>query len=190
MYYKLDSEFPLTDCGSYFDIHDGLSFEGVRSWACGEVLPDTLPCPIVIEIEKVGDPDDDAAVRPIAFNDANMCIATPAIVDALRACGLENLQFYPAVLRDSGSGTEWPYFAINILGCVAAADLKKSDWINLDGAARGDSVFMDLVLDQDKLPGLEMFRLAEDTGTIIVSERVKQALAHCDDLQFFPVTAR
>ncbi len=51
------------------------------------------------------------------------------------------------------SGKELPYFAINIIGCVAAADLKKSDWINLDGAARGDSVFMDLVLDKDKLPG-------------------------------------
>ena len=189
MYYKLDSEFPMSDEGVYFDVDDGVSIEGVRSWASGEALPDTLPGPIVIEIEKTGDADEDA-LRPIAFNDANLCIATPEIVEALRACGLPNLQFYPAVLRDRVSGKERPYFAINIIGCVAAADLKKSDWINLDGAARGDSVFLDLVLDKDKLPGLEIFRLAEDTGTIVVSARVKQALAHCEDLVFMPLAIR
>ena len=39
MYYKLDSEFPMSDEGVYFDIDDGVSIEGVRSWASGEVLP-------------------------------------------------------------------------------------------------------------------------------------------------------
>jgi hypothetical protein len=188
VYYKLDSQFPMTDDNTYFDIDDGITIDGIASWARGEPLTATPPNPIVIAIEKIGEADDDS-LRPIAFNDANLCIATPEIVNALIACGVNNIQTYPAILKDVTTEREYPYFAINIIGLVKAADLKKSDWINLDGEARMDTVFIDLALDKDKIRGFDLFRLYEDTGTIIISEKVKKALENFADLTFLPVTA-
>lgn len=189
MYYKLDSEFPMTDDETYFHISDGVAIDGIASWARGEPFTVTPPNPIVINIEKIGE-SDDPSLRPIAFNDANLCIAIPAIVDALIASGVNNIQSYPAVLRDVTTQQEYPYCAINIIGLIKAADLSKSDWVNLDGDARMDTVFLDLVLDTDKIRSYDLFRLYEDTGTIIISERVKKSLEHFPDLTFTPVSRK
>lgn len=189
MYYKLDSDFPMTDDNTYFHISDGIEIDGIASWARGEPLIATPPNPIVITIEKIGD-SDDLSLRPIAFNDANLCVAIPEIVDALIACGINNIQTYPAILRDVTTQKEYPYCAINIIGLIKAADLSKSDWINLDGEARMDTVFLDLVLDTDKIRSYDLFRLYEDTGTIIISEKVKKSLEHFPDLIFTPVSGK
>jgi hypothetical protein len=94
----------------------------------------------------------------------------------LRRCGVDNIDTYPAVLVDNANEREFRYFAVNILGLVAAADLSKSQWSNFDSAARLDTHFESLAVDPAKARGHLMFRLAEDTGTIIVHAKVKQAL--------------
>lgn len=187
MYYKLDSIFPRSgDDEAYYDFEDGLQFPGVKSWALGQPFPTALPNPIIVPITQIGDSDE--PVVPCPFNDANMCLATPEIVAAMRSRGVDNIDVYPAILRDAATGREFEYFAVNIIGIMKVADLDESVWTNLDGEAKVDTIFEKLVVQEDEARGIDIFRLYEDTGTILISERVKRALEHIPFLTFQPVS--
>ncbi len=166
MYYKFDCDFPMTQDNTYFDIDDGIEIEGVASWARGISFAASLPHPIVIPITRIGD-DPDPGLIPIPFNDQNLCIACPEVLHAILGCGVNNLQCYPAVLKDTDSGQEHPYFAINIVGFIKAADL---------GALKS--------MDATESHQACMFRLFEDSGTIVVNEPVRSALSHIQHLRF------
>lgn len=91
--------------------------------------------------------------------------------------GVTNLQVYPAELHDPEDGSvRHEYKAINILGLVKAADLKKSRHTVHDGIPLIDVSFDRLVVDEAKTHGLLMFRLAENYTTILVHERLKQRI--------------
>ena len=47
--------------------------------------------------------------------------------------------------------------------------------------------FESLVIDSAKARSWDMFHMYEDTGTILISERVKRALEHIPFLTFQPV---
>jgi hypothetical protein len=172
MYFKLGYDYPMDEDGGYYMPKDGLDFEGVESWALGRPFAKPPPDPIRIELVPVAD----FTGEPASMFDRYMCLMSPPMVDALRRCGVDNIDTYPAVLVDNANEREFRYFAVNILGLVAAADLSKSQWSNFDSAARLDTHFESLAVDPAKARGHLMFRLAEDTGTIIVHAKVKQAL--------------
>jgi len=187
MYYKLDSTFPRSgEDEAYYHFKDGLQFPGVKSWASGQPFQSVLPNPIVVPIAQIGPSDE--PVIPCPFNDGNMCLTTPEIVTAMRSRGVDNIDVYPALLRDTATGAEFEYFALNIIGIMKVADLDESEWTNLDGEAKMDTIFEKLVVKEDEIRGIDIFRLYEDTGTILISERVKRALEHIPFLTFQPVT--
>ncbi len=183
MFYKLDCDFPMTDDATYFDIHDDIDIDGITSWARGTRFTVAPPIPIRVPITRIGD-DDDAGLLPVPFNDQNLCIAIPEIIQALKNCGVENIQIYPAELIDTNTQQKYSYFAVNIIGLVRAADLGASRWINLDGDARSDTYFEHLLVDRKKAEGAAMFRLYEDSSSIIVNQVVKQALEKFPYLRF------
>lgn len=171
MYWALRGDYEIDENGGYYSIDDGLELEGVESWALGAPFSGPLPEPIVVAIRAL----DGFRGAPPEMNDGNMLLCSARLVDVLREAGVTNLACYPAVLRDEENAREFRYFAVNVLGLVAAADLARSKWENLDGEARMDTHFERLAVDEGALAGVLMCRLAESTGTIVVHDRVKVA---------------
>jgi hypothetical protein len=64
------------------------------------------------------------------------------------------------------------------LGAIAAADMSRSRFTQITPSPGGAPLagFHDLVINPKKVGSLDMFRLAESPGTLIVSERVTDAL--------------
>lgn len=172
MYYRLGYEYPVDEDGGYYMIEDGVDFDGVHSWALGQPFTATLPNPIELDLVPVsgfkGEPPD--------MFDGYMCLMSQLMIDAIVATGADNIDTYPAKLTDHKNGRQFDYRAVNIIGLIAAADLPKSQWENLDGEPRLDTHFTELVVDPAKTRGLGIFRMAEDTVSIIVHERLKAAL--------------
>lgn len=185
MYFRLRCEYPKDDDGGYYMAKDGIDFEGVKSWALGAKFSQPPPDPIRVELIPV----EGYTGEPASMFDEYMCLMRKEMVAALLGCGVDNLDVYSAVLFDANRPAKFEYFAVNIIGLVAAADLRKSEWTNYDGEPRIDTQFDTLVIDRDKARGLMMFRLAEDTAVIVVHERVKRALeaATIPLLRFLPV---
>jgi hypothetical protein len=172
MYFKLGYDYPMDDDGGYYLPKDGLDFEGIESWALGRPFDKPPPDPIRIELVPIAD----FTGEPAPMFDRYMCLMREELVGALRRSGVDNIDTYPAILSDSVHDRQFRYLAVNILGLIAAADLGKSQWSNFDGAARLDTHFESLAVDPDKARGQLLFRLAEDTGTIVVHAKVKQAV--------------
>lgn len=185
MYYRLMSDYPMSEDNVYYDVNDGIDFDGVRSWALGQRFDKSPPNPIVVPITLTGPWDDP---QPPPMVDGYMCLMNPQMIEALRSSGVDNIDIYPAVMRDTDTGKEFPYFGVNILGLFKVADLNRSEWVNLDGEAKLDTIFTDLVIDDSQTYGFHLFRLYESTGTILISERIKAALAHIPFLRFNPVS--
>jgi hypothetical protein len=100
------------------------------------------------------------------------------LLDALKSAGVDNIQTFAAVLRDTAAGKEHTdYSALNILGLVSAADLSKSTLMRGESLTGVDRDFHKLVIDESAVPpDFLMFRLAESVNAIIVHEKVKAVI--------------
>ncbi|MBK9989735.1 MAG: hypothetical protein IPP19_03085 [Verrucomicrobia bacterium] len=103
------------------------------------------------------------------------------LLDAVLEAGVDNLDYYPAVLKDfrrPGNIEIHDYFAVNVLGLVYCLDQKKSEMMGLTD--EDETVFSDGVakayIDPRKTDGLLMFRLGEACNAIVVHERVKRSI--------------
>lgn len=102
------------------------------------------------------------------------CLMAGALVEALQGAGVDNLQVFPAVLTDNDTGTvREDYRVVNIVGKVAAADMRQSHAISLGGG----QVFTHLTVDPARARDLLMFRLGESLIDVIVHEKVAKAVA-------------
>ncbi|MBU8896792.1 hypothetical protein KRR26_14330 [Corallococcus sp. M34] len=103
-------------------------------------------------------------------------IFSTRLIDALKSAGVKNMDLYKVELVHPTQGkTYTDYRAVNILGRIACADLEQSQY--LPDHEPPLMKFDRLVLDEAKTMGVPMFRLAESTLTILVSEKVRQAVA-------------
>ena len=111
------------------------------------------------------------------------------LIEALRAAGVDNLQLFPAVIRDPRTGLEHKnYQAFNIIGVVAAADMNKSVLMGISDSTMIDVNFERLALDEDKAAPFLLFRLGENVGTIIVSDVVRDEVQRrgIEGMNFLP----
>jgi len=103
---------------------------------------------------------------------------TSTMMAAFRSAGVDNFQAVAA--RISGLGGEiWDdYFAINILGSIAVADLGKSKFIEIMKRPSGAPFlgFQELVIDPAKANNSAFFRLAENPIEVLIHERIVAAL--------------
>lgn len=114
-----------------------------------------------------------AGGKPLAAYYSGKCLMLRALVEALQGAGVDNLQIFPAVLTEkSTEAVREDYCVVNVLGKVAAADMKQSQAISLGEG----HVFTQLTVDSGKARGLLMFRLAESLVDVIVHQRVAQAV--------------
>jgi hypothetical protein len=153
------------------------------SWQLGARLPQPPPVPVLIDL----DPQFPGIMMPMY--DCGILVFSKPMVAALESAGVDNLEVFPAILRDPESGAEYrDYFAVNIVGLVAAADLGQSEYEAPSGTPIVDVDFDSLVIDEKRAGDLLMFRLAECITAIIIHERIKQALeaAKIPHLDFLP----
>lgn len=99
------------------------------------------------------------------------------LLKAVRDAGVDNLQIFPAVIRDKKKKKQHSnYKAINIVGVVACADTGESVMAGTSSSTLIDADFDSLVIDGSKTGGALLFRLAEAVSAIIVHEKVKKVI--------------
>ena len=150
------------------DIHDEDLEDDL--WMHGGIVTCEVPEPILYDLDPrfPGNPK-------VLYDAPSIPIMHVSLLDALIACGVDNLDTYDAVLRDLDKGIEYKdYKAFNVIGLVAAADMNKSTMMGTSDSMLIDADFDRLVIDESKCHGLLMFRLAENVSAIVVHERIKK----------------
>lgn len=116
-------------------------------------------------------------------------VMTKAMLAALRAAGVHNLDVYQAVVRHPTTGFEThDYVAVNLIGLVSAVDFSKSKVVGGSPDHLLDTDFEGFAVDPRKTHGFLMFRLAENTSAVMIHRSVKDHLERegFDQLQFIP----
>ncbi len=109
-------------------------------------------------------------------------VASKTLLDLLTKIGVNNFQAFPAQLINPETGEKRDdYFLFNVLGLMKVADLDASTYDeimkgNPDGIDLPLLAFKNLAINGDQVRGIDMFRLAEAPITIIISERIYNAL--------------
>jgi len=99
------------------------------------------------------------------------------LLAALQGAGVDNLQTFPVLLADPRANRVLEnYCAVNIVGLIRCADVEKSQYDDIGGIGVITLGFRRLVIDERKAAGALFFRLAESVCSIIVHEKVKDAL--------------
>lgn len=112
----------------------------------------------------------------VDFSKGSVTLMSKRFLDLLKNAGVDNLQLFPAIVKSEEDGTVWEdYFAVNVLGMIACADLGKSIY---DEIMPGHYGFDELAIDAEKAKDSLLFRLHEHCPTIIVH---KSVLAHIVD---------
>ncbi len=143
----------------------------IDSWRMGRRFISELPNPVVVKIMP-GDPDD---LKEMYYNDA--IIMSKRLLAALQEVGVDNLDVYPCVIINEGTGfrTE-DYVAVNLIGLVKAADIDNSNVTGGNSDHMLDTDFDGLAIDPKKAKDYLMFRLAENTSAIVIHRSVKEHL--------------
>ncbi|MCY1017414.1 imm11 family protein [Pyxidicoccus sp. MSG2] len=171
---------PLTSSPVYYQLQPTPVLEGVYDvrkpdlevrWLSGQSISTPLPNPIEIEL------DDRFGTRMADIFIRGILVMSDRLVAAIQRAGVTNLQTFPAVLNDAQRGLRLPGFqAVQIVGTIKAADMKKSIAHDPDNIGRDIVGFQKLVIDPKAARGALMFRMLESASTIIVHEKVKQEL--------------
>jgi hypothetical protein len=141
------------------------------SWTMGRRFSGSPTQPVPIEsvegYEEEGLPQFEN-VPPVMSN---------AVHEALLKAGVDNIDAYDAVLRSEDNSIEHAGFkAYNLIGLVSATDIRRTAFAPSNPSRAIDASFDSLMIDPAKTGGALMFRLAENTSTILVHRRVKEAL--------------
>lgn len=116
------------------------------------------------------------------------------LVDAVRACGVDNFQTYQAKLLNEQTGDTWTnYLVVNVIGLISAVDLERSTAIKIADrpyGAVGLYGINELVFRPELVRGLRLFRLAEDPSFLMMEESVVDQLADVAPPDGWGITAR
>lgn len=177
MYYVLDylTNPADPDCeGPFLEIHQGrVHVSGVDSWHTGRLFTQPItPTPIQIEAT----PRQGFSGLPPDYFDGTISFMSPRLVEALTGAGVHNLSLYPAVITYTTTREWHEVFAFNLVGLVSAVDFQKSNITSYDGDFMMDSSIRGFEVDPNKARDLAMFRLAENCMTVLVHQRIKDAV--------------
>lgn len=108
------------------------------------------------------------------FIESPYFIASEAMRAALFSAGVENIDYYPVILRHAGTGEEHSgYFIGNILGLVSCVDEAKSNYERLSGSGK---ILRGFEIDESAPRNLGLFRLAENSRLVLISHAVRARL--------------
>lgn len=175
-------------CSFHFTLHgcrrlDRASFPNHPDvwWNDGGMIDETLvPKPYTGRLETFDYCDDEGDQQIMPEVMAGWCSAPVMREDlilALREAGVDNLQLFDTTITDPDNGqVHTNYKAVNIVGCISVADLKKSVYTQHGNGALIDVDFDKLVIDELKARGQLMFRLAESIDVIVLHKKVRDYL--------------
>ena len=142
----------------------------------GEKVSETFDKPFEFELWEY----DEGSNGLAEFNDEAFPLMSDSLIEALKRAGVDNLQTFPAILRNIETTFETTeYKVVNVLGKLQAADMDASDYIDMGGTGLIAVGFKDLVIDESKANNRKMFRLAESITDVIIHESVKSVLEKC-----------
>ena len=137
-------------------------------WTMGIKYPDTLPEPIICPLH----PKRGRTMRDMFLTD--IPLFSDKLITCLLRAGVDNFDTYVAELHSPEGKVYTNYRAVNIIGTVGCANLDKS--IFLPNTEPPMIAFSHLVIDEQRALNRDLFRLAENTLYILVSQRIKKAL--------------
>jgi hypothetical protein len=151
---------------------------GEQSEALGRMIdPSKLP-PLIFEHDfPVGEPMPH-------FLTGGTVLASKTLIDLLAKIGVNNFQAFPALLVNPETGEKRDdYFLFNVLGFMKVANLEASEYDTLMGGnPEGIDLpllaFKKLAINGNQVRDIDMFRLAEEPRTVIISDRVVNALSN------------
>jgi hypothetical protein len=165
-------ETATPEAPAYMELEHWVASEGFEDWGSGSVAQNRPAAPV--EIRAV--PYDGYNGLPDDFQDFTVPLMSKRLKQTLDSAGVDNISYLPVMARNTETGQTYDYFAFNLVGLVSAVDFKKSKIGSHDGKFVGDSQIYDLVIDESKCRNMLMFRLAEQFSTILVHQRVKEAI--------------
>jgi hypothetical protein len=138
-------------------------FAGVRS---DVAISEPLRC--VLDAERGGPDIPDVFLSQIP-------LFSSRLLKCLKEAAVDNLDLYDAELVDPRTRqVNTDFKAVNIVGKVRCVDLEKSEF---DPRSEFPMLeFRRIVVDEEKVGDLRMFRLAENPLFILISDEVKAAL--------------
>lgn len=153
------------------------------SWSIGQRFSSPPVEPIQVTLQA------SHSDQMTTYYDVDAIVMTKAMLAALRAAGVHNLDVYEAVVRHPTTGFEThDYVAVNLIGLVSAVDFSKSKVVGGSPDHLLDTDFEGFAVDPRKTHGFLMFRLAENTSAVMIHRSVKDHLERegFDQLQFIP----
>ncbi len=146
--------------------------DGDDNWRDGQPITTPVPQPLRYQL-VAGMPGLPKAM----YYAEGIPVMRDDLVGALQDAGVDNIQYFDAVLFDPDTQVEHRNFkAYNIIGLVSCADMGASVRIDGSDSELLDVDFASLVIDESRTGGALLFRLAENVSAIVVHERVKQAI--------------
>lgn len=176
-FYTIGLETLVDEEGQYvtyynFDLLD--SGDAEWPWNHGNRFTDPPTAPLVLKVNR----EDPLAGEFADYVSGPIPMVTAQFRDVLDTCGVSNVDYYDVVIEGADAFDDFPiYYAMNVTGKIMAADDARSEYEDLLDHP-GARLFAELVLRADRVKGIDLFLLAENLSTLIVSERVKTA---CED---------
>jgi hypothetical protein len=157
-------------------------------WNSGAIITIDVPDPLPVTLKRYNEQSADHSPHFPSFLDGTGPLFRDDLIDAMRSFGVDNLQTFNVALQDPDNGQTYTnYKAVNVLGLISAADMAQSEATVHPGGPIIDVDFDSLVIDESKTKGALIFRLAESTNALLVSERLRDFLLSrkFDDIDFF-----
>jgi hypothetical protein len=177
-YFRLKQRRIVDEDGEDFDVFQFECEDDAAvdlPWLRGIQFKNPPAARIALRLED-GSPDEGAFVdylgRPVP-------LVSLAFKQALLQAGASNVEFYEVEIAGCAAHADFPgYVAMNVVGKVAVADPLQSKSERAFGVMGAD-LFDKLVPRANLETGLQIFRMAEQVTTLVVSEAVKRA---CESL--------
>jgi len=109
-------------------------------------------------------------------------LMTPEFFSALKECGVDNIQAWPAKITDQETGESYDYILGNILGIVDIIDNSASE-VSPGSPPHTAVLYKTIVFDKDQPNNLHLFRPLNSRTSMVVSEQVRN---HFEKLGAFP----
>lgn len=140
-------------------------------WVMGKRFAKPLPV-----IEFAFEPENGFRWADYIDPMASIPLFSAAMQSTLSRAGVDNVDYYPAGVTNSRTGERREYRAANIIGLVQGVDRGKSRFTPFEEGSFQIEFFEQLTLDERRIEGLRLLRLAEFSLLIIADDPLKVAV--------------
>lgn len=138
------------DGGELIDLHNHFKLAGIRRWWSGVPIPQekrvNISNPVILDYEPLRGYDG----LPPEMDDIGIPVMSKRLFRILAEAGVENIEAFPALLRNTVTNEYHEYVIYNIIGKVPRDHMADSN--------------------------SHIFRLMEDVSAIMVHESIKQKI--------------